>query len=97
MGTAANLHGGSRLDVWRSAGLEGVVFSRGAGVTHTYPRHWHDEIHFCSYDAGYGHLQCRGRSYVVGEGDLVVTPPGEVHENWVDSAAGIGFVGASNT
>jgi AraC-like DNA-binding protein len=71
-----------------------VVFSKGSGVTHTYPRHWHDEIHFCSYDAGYGHLQCRGRSYVVGEGDLVVTPPGEVHENWVDSADGIGFVGA---
>lgn len=94
MGTADSVRSEGRLDVWRSATLPSVVFARGSGVSHTYPRHWHDEIHFCAYDFGYGHFLCRGQSYVVGEGDLVVTPPGEVHENWVDSAGGIGFVGA---
>lgn len=85
---------GSRFEVWRSATLEGVLFARGSRLSHAFPKHWHDEIHFCAYDAGYGHFACRGKSLVVGAGDLVVTPPGEVHENWVNSVEGIGFRGA---
>jgi AraC-like DNA-binding protein len=96
MGTAARVcaDGESRLEVWQSATLRGVVFSRGSHVTHTYPRHWHDEIHFCAYDAGSGYLAHGGNSRLVVAGDLMVMPPGVVHENWVERPEGIGFVGA---
>lgn len=96
MGTAARVSadGESRLEVWQSATLPGIVYSRGAHLTHAYPKHWHDEIHFCAYDAGSGYLGYGGNSRLVGEGDLIVMPPGVVHENWVRAAEGIGFFGA---
>ena len=96
MGTAARISadGESRLEVWQSAALPGVVYSRGAHLTHTYPKHWHDEIHFCAYDTGSGYLAYGGNSRLVVEGDLIVMPPGVVHENWVNAPGGIGFFGA---
>lgn len=81
------------LRVWRSHALEGLLFSRGIRLTHTYPRHWHEELHLCAYTSGGGYLGYRGSSYVVSNGDFVVTPAGDVHENWVASGSSISFRG----
>lgn len=83
-----------KLQVWRSPAFDGITFSRGYHFTHPYPRHWHEEIHFCAYTAGSGYLGYRGNSHLVTDGDFVVTPPGEVHENWVASDSDISFCGA---
>ena len=82
-----------RLRVWRSEALDGMLFSRGMRMTHPYPRHWHEELHLCAYTSGSGYLAYRGNSYLVAEGEFVVTPPGEVHENWVDGESGVSFCG----
>jgi hypothetical protein len=82
-----------RLRMWRSDAFDGILFSRGKGMTHPYPRHWHEEFHLCAYTAGAGYLGYGGNSYPVTEGDFVATPPGEVHENWVNGEAGISFFG----
>ena len=82
-----------RLRMWRSDAFDGILFSRGKGMTHPYPRHWHEELHLCAYTSGAGYLGYGGNSYLVTEGDFVATPPGEVHENWVDGEAGISFFG----
>jgi AraC-like DNA-binding protein len=82
------------LQVWTTPSFEGTIFSRGAHFTHPYPRHWHEEIHFCAYTAGSGYLGYRGNSHLVAEGDFVITPAGEVHKNWVASGAEISFCGA---
>jgi AraC-like DNA-binding protein len=81
----------THIEVWRPGGLEDVVLYRGARVTHPYPRHWHEELHLCAYSAGTGLMRVRGAVQRVGPGDFVVTPPGEVHENWVDTASGCDF------
>jgi AraC-like DNA-binding protein len=81
------------LHVWRSPALEGIVFSRGTQLSHTYPRHWHEELHLCAYTSGRGYLGYRGNSFRVTDRDFVLTPPGEVHENWVDSESSISFCG----
>jgi AraC-like DNA-binding protein len=82
------------LYTWRSSAFDGIVFSRGAHFTHPYPRHWHEEIHFCAYTAGSGYLGCRGNSHLVAAGDFVITPPAEVHENWLAPGSDISFCGA---
>jgi AraC-like DNA-binding protein len=82
-----------RLQMWRSDAWPGILFSRGMRMTHPYPRHWHEELHLCAYTSGSGYLGYRGNSHLVAEGDFVVTPPGEVHENWVDGESGVSFCG----
>jgi AraC-like DNA-binding protein len=84
---------GRSLRVWRSDSLSGILFTCGTRVTHPYPRHWHDELHFCAYTSGTGYLGYGGNSYLISESDFVITPPGEVHENWVVSAEGVSFCG----
>jgi len=79
------------ITVWRPAAFEGLVFYRGVNVTHPYPRHWHDEWHMCLYTAGSGRLGYRGNSGRIGRSDFVLTPPGEVHENWVEDGRGVSF------
>jgi AraC-like DNA-binding protein len=82
------------LAVWRSRAVPGVVFHCGTRISHPFPPHWHDELHLCAYTAGAGYLAIRGKSYLVGRGDLIITPPGEVHENWVESGATVSFYSA---
>jgi AraC-like DNA-binding protein len=82
------------LRTWRSSAFDGIVFSRGSHFRHPFPRHWHEEIHFCAYTAGSGYLGYRGESHLVRDGDFVITPPGEVHENWVASDSHVSFCGA---
>src|SRR4051794_18202887 len=72
------------LQVSRPAAFDGILLCRGTGVTHVYPHHWHEELHLCAYTGGVGYLRCRGVSSLVTKGSFVITPPGEVHENWVD-------------
>jgi AraC-like DNA-binding protein len=79
------------IDVWQSKRVGGLVFYHGSGVTHPYPLHWHEELHLCLYTANFGYLGYQGNSQLVAAGDTVVTPPGEVHENWVTSETGISF------
>jgi AraC-like DNA-binding protein len=71
------------IRVWRHPRFDGMVFHRGSNATHPYPRHWHDELHLCAYTAGAGYLRCRGVSTLARAGNLVLTPPSEVHDNWV--------------
>src|SRR5262245_14622623 len=82
------------LVVWRSNIVEEILFYRGTGLSHPYPRHWHNELHVCVYTQGSGYLACRGSSHLVHSGDLVVTPPGEVHENWVTRGSTVSFCSA---
>jgi AraC-like DNA-binding protein len=84
---------GENLQVWHSPALDGIVLSRGTQLTHTYPRHWHEELHLCAYTSGRGYFGHRGKSVQVTDRDFVATPPGEVHENWVDSQSSISFCG----
>lgn len=84
----------NHLFVWRSPLLPGIVFYRGIRVSHPYPKHWHDELHICAYTSGSGYLACRGTSHLLGRGDLVLTPPGEVHENWVASGSSVSYCSA---
>ena len=85
---------GHKLKVWRSSAFDGILLSRGTRLRHPYPRHWHEELHFCAYTSGSGYLGHRGNSYLVRKGDFVVTPPGEVHANWVDSESDVSSCGA---
>jgi AraC-like DNA-binding protein len=82
------------ITVARCAEFPDIVFHHGVGVTRTHPKHWHDELHVCLYQSGYGSLRHAGRSLRVGAGDLVITAPGEVHENWVEDGPGVTFAGA---
>lgn len=79
------------IEVWRSAEFDGIEMCRGRNVTHSYPRHWHDELHFSFVTRGAGYLQCFGRSHLTPPGSLSMVAPGEVHSNWSDQEAGCSF------
>src|ERR1700704_722095 len=79
------------INVWRTPGFDGLLFYRGTNVTHTYPRHWHEELHLGAYGDGQGNLGIRGSSHRIAAGDFVITPAGEVHENWVEAGQGCSF------
>lgn len=79
------------IQVGPACGAGGIVAFRGAGVTHRYPPHWHDELHLCAYTGGSGYVGDRHGSRRVRPGDFLLTPPGEVHRNWVDRGEGIAF------
>jgi len=81
----------NRIEVLRPDGLAGVLLYRGTEVTHAYPRHWHEELHLCAYTAGEGRLRIRGTTHPVGAGDVILTPAGEVHENWVERGTSCSF------
>lgn len=80
------------LEVWRNAWFDGLIFHRGVHFTHPYPRHWHDELHICAYVGGAGYLRCRGATHLACKDDLVLTPPSEVHENWVPDGQNVSFL-----
>jgi AraC-like DNA-binding protein len=80
------------LQVWRNPWFDGLVFHRGTHFTHPYPRHWHDELHLCAYTAGSGYLECRGTTHLAVAGDLILTPPSEVHQNWVSDGQSVSFL-----
>ena len=81
------------LQVWQNPWFDGLIFHRGTHFTHPYPRHWHDELHLCAYTAGAGYLECRGATHLAVAGNLVLTPPSEVHQNWVPDGQSVSFLG----
>ena len=89
---AARANKSESLRVWRNPWFEGMVFHRGMRFTHPYPRHWHDELHLCAYTAGAGYLRCRGATHLACAGDLILTPPSEVHHNWVPDGQTVSFL-----
>jgi len=93
--TRSNEDGGAQgsglIEVSPQGGAEGLVFYRGTRVSIRYPWHWHDELHLCAYTAGSGHVGYRGVEERVEAGDLLFTPAGEMHHNWVAEGAGVSF------
>ncbi|MET0143431.1 MAG: cupin domain-containing protein [Ilumatobacteraceae bacterium] len=62
-------HTADRLDV-------GVVTLSPGGLT---PPHSHDGGQVMVVTAGRGFVECAGQRHLIGPGDVVVCPPGEVH------------------
>jgi AraC-like DNA-binding protein len=58
-----------------------VELSRGIGVTHVYPWHWHEEVQICAIESGSDVLSFRGAEHPTAPGSLTFIPPGEVHSN----------------
>jgi AraC-like DNA-binding protein len=83
--------GGQRIKAWRTPGFDGLLFYQGVRVVHAYPRHWHEELHICSYGPSAGRLGILGSSHRIVENDFVITPAGTVHENSVESELGCTF------
>ena len=70
------------IKFWCSSQLGGMVeLSRGIGVTHVYPWHWHEEIQISAIEEGPGFLDFRGRELSTPPGSVFFVPPGEVHTN----------------
>ncbi len=65
-----------------------VELSRGIGVTHVYPWHWHEEVQICAIEEGPGFLTFRGAEHSTPPGCLFFVPPGEVHSNRASTPMG---------
>jgi AraC-like DNA-binding protein len=77
------------IKFWCASQLGGrVEMSRGIGVTHTYPWHWHEEMQIEAIEEGPGCLAFRGREHAIGPGSLLLVPAGEVHTNRHTTPAG---------
>lgn len=79
------------INVWRTPGFRDLLFYQGVRVSHAYPRHWHEELHICSYGPSSGRLGILGSSHRIVENDFVITPAGQVHENSVETELGCTF------
>lgn len=74
---------------WRAPRFGGrLELSRGIGVTHVYPWHWHEEVQVSAIEDGTGYLMLRGAEHLTPPGSLVFVPPGEVHTNRHATPAG---------
>lgn len=74
---------------WRAPQFGGrLELSRGIGVTHVYPWHWHEEFQVSAMEDGPGYLSFRGAEHLTLPGALVFVPPGEVHTNRHATPAG---------
>jgi AraC-like DNA-binding protein len=74
-----------QIRVWRRADLPGVELRRGICVSQPYPKHWHEEFHFCLIQAGGGGtLEYRRARHATPAGCLFIVHPGEVHSNEPD-------------
>lgn len=70
------------IKFWCAPQLGGrVELSRGIGVTHIYPWHWHEEVQIWAIESGADILSFRGAQYPTPPGSLAFVPPGEVHCN----------------
>lgn len=74
---------------WRAPRFGGrLELSRGIGVTHVYPWHWHEEVQISAVEDGAGFLSFRGAEHPTPPGSLLFVPPGEVHTNRHATPAG---------
>lgn len=77
------------IKFWCAPQLGGrVELSRGIGVTHVYPWHWHEEVQISAIEAGADFLSLRGAEHSTPPGSLSFIPPGEVHSNRHSTAGG---------
>lgn len=65
-----------------------MELSRGIGVTHVYPWHWHEEVQISAIEDGPGYLTFRGADHFTPPGALLFVPPAEVHTNRHATPAG---------
>lgn len=70
-----------QIQIWRPDGFPGIELRKGACVSQPYPKHWHEEFHFCLILAGGGELNYRRERYNTPAGSLSIVHPGEVHSN----------------
>jgi AraC-like DNA-binding protein len=77
-----------QVRVWRLADFPGLELRRGVAVSQSYPKHWHEEFHFCLIQAGGGSLHYRGARHATPADSLFIVHPGEVHSNetWQNSS-----------
>lgn len=73
-----------QIRVWRPEGFAGLELRQGTSVSQPYPKHWHEELHFCLIQDGSGKLNYRREDHWTPAGCLFIVHPGEVHSNHAD-------------
>ena len=71
----------SQVKIWRSPILNGLRLIHGFNVTYDYPRHIHEEHCIAMVLQGTESYIFRGRSYVAGQGDLMLLNADEAHSS----------------
>ncbi len=69
------------ISVTHSSDPEPIEIHQGVEVTHSHPKHWHEEYHFCAITGGAGYTVYRGTAHFTPPGSMFLLPPGEVHSN----------------
>lgn len=80
-----------QIRVWRPAGFAGLELRQGTSISQPYPKHWHDEFHFCLIQDGSGNLNYRGEKHWTPAGCLFIVHPGEVHSNQADEGGSCSY------
>lgn len=80
-----------QIRVWRPAGFAGLELRQGTSISQPYPKHWHDEVHFCLIQDGSGNLNYRGEKHWTPAGCLFIVHPGEVHSNQADEGGSCSY------
>lgn len=80
-----------QIQVWRPNGFTGIELRKGFCVSQPYPKHWHEEFHFCLILAGGGELNYRRERHPTPEGSLFIVHPGEVHSNQAEAGGSCSF------
>ncbi|HEX9001879.1 MAG TPA: AraC family transcriptional regulator [Blastocatellia bacterium] len=80
-----------QIRVWRPAGFAGLELRQGTSISQPYPKHWHDEVHFCLIQDGSGNLTYRGEKHWTPAGCLFIVHPGEVHSNQADEGGSCSY------
>jgi AraC-like DNA-binding protein len=80
-----------QISVWRPAAFAGLELRRGVSISQPYPKHWHDEVHFCLIQDGSGNLHYRGEKHWTPAGCLFIVHPGEVHSNHADDGGSCSY------
>ena len=70
-----------RLVIRRAAGLSSLELHEGTAFTHSYPRHWHDELFVTAITGGAGVFRWGRTESCATAGTLVVIAPREVHSH----------------
>lgn len=80
-----------QIRVWQPADFPGIELRRGFSVSQPYPKHWHEEFHFCLVLSGGGTLNYRRERHQQRVGSLSIVHPGEVHSNQAFDSRGCSF------
>ncbi len=80
-----------QIRVWRPEGFAGLELRQGTSISQPYPKHWHDEVHFCLIQDGSGNLNYRRENHWTPAGCLFIVHPGEVHSNHADEGSSCSY------